>query len=165
MDFYDYTFEGQIVHHDVGYLYTVVFLPGEIAQQLPFQHYPRLRIEGEVAGQPFAGAWQPSRGRWYIMLSKPLLKAADVRLGDEVEVRFSVADQEAVDVPLALEIALNEDDLARQAWDDLTPGKRRGLTYRLTSAKTEPTREKRLTEILVSLRNGTAGQRHPPKKG
>jgi hypothetical protein len=63
---YPFSFEGEVVHHDVGtYRYTVIFLPADIAGQLPFAEHPRLRVTGEVAEIPFSGAWQPVRGRWY----------------------------------------------------------------------------------------------------
>jgi hypothetical protein len=71
--YYSHAFEGRIEHHDVGtYRYTVVFLPRELALSLPLEEHPRLRVSGEVAEVPFSGAWQPVRGRWYLMLSKPL---------------------------------------------------------------------------------------------
>ena len=154
MGYYDHTFEGDIVHHDVGYIYTVIFLPPDLIDKLPFDKYPRLRIEGEVAGQPFEGAWQPVRGRWYIMLSKPLLKAAEVGVGDEVEVRFSVVDQDAVDVPAELERALLENARADSAWHELTAGKKRGFAYHVSSAETTPTRQKRLVQVIEALETG-----------
>ncbi|MEM7738066.1 MAG: YdeI/OmpD-associated family protein [Deinococcota bacterium] len=152
MSFYPYTFTGFIEHHNLGtYRYTVIFLPKDLHADLPLDKYPRLRVSGEIAEQPFEGAWQPVRGRWYIMLSKKLLKDAAVGVGDDVEVRFEVVDQEAVDIPLELQQALSENSQAADAWEALTVGKRRGLTHRISSAKTAKTRTRRLQEVLEIL--------------
>ncbi len=152
MSFYPHTFTGFTDHHNFGtYRYTVIFLPEELHADLPLDKYPRLRVSGEIAEQPFEAAWQPVRGRWYIMLSKKLLKDAAVGVGDEVEVRFEVVDQEAVDVPLELQHALSENSQAATVWDALTVGKRRGLTHRISSAKTAKTRARRLQEVLEML--------------
>jgi hypothetical protein len=144
-----------VVRHDVGtYRYTVVFLPDELARLLPLDRHPRLRISGEVGDLPFSGAWQPVRGRWYLMLSKPLLRDAGLRLGDAAEIRFRVEDQEAVEVPEALRQALAADPLAEAAWRALSAGRRRGLAHRVAAAKTPATAARRLAEVLEALRAG-----------
>jgi uncharacterized protein YdeI (YjbR/CyaY-like superfamily) len=38
-----------------------------------------------------------------------------------------------------------------QAWDALTPGKRRGLLYRIDTAKTQATRAKRIDALVAGL--------------
>ncbi|MEO0987757.1 MAG: YdeI/OmpD-associated family protein [Cyanobacteria bacterium J06639_14] len=155
MSFYQYEFTGQIVTHNLGtYVYTVVFLPPDLQDELPLNKYPRLRMSGEIGEVPIEGAWQPSKGHWYLMLSRPLMKAGNYSLGDEVDVRFNVVDQDAVEVPDELALALDRDEAASQAWDQLTPGKRRGLAHRVASAKTAPTRSRRLAEVLNSLKSG-----------
>ncbi|MEM6427604.1 MAG: YdeI/OmpD-associated family protein [Deinococcota bacterium] len=154
MSYYDYTFEGEIVNHDVGYIYTVIFLPEHLIGELPLDKYPRLRIEGEVAEQPFEGAWQPVRGRWYVMLSKDLLKAAEVMLGDIVEMRFRVVDQNTVDIPAELQQVINFRDNISEVWETLTPGKQRGFAHHISSAKTLPTRQKRLHQVIRALEEG-----------
>lgn len=150
---YPFSFEGEIVNHDVGtYRYTVIFLPGDVAKQLPFAEHPRLRVTGEVAEVPFSGAWQPVRGRWYLMLGKKLLKDAGLVLGDRAEVRFAVDDQNAVDTPSALLRALEQDAAASAAWEALSPGKRRALSHRILGARTAPTQRRRLQDVLAHLR-------------
>ena len=152
MSFYPYAFTTPIVHHMVGtYKYTVVFLAAELHDELPLDTYPRLRVSGEVGGQPFEGAWQPVRGRWYLMLSKGLLRNGGMEIGDEVEVRFLVEDQDAVSVPTALRRALREESAAEAAWQELTAGKQRALAHRVASAKTEPTRMRRVAEVIAAL--------------
>ena len=93
----------------------------------------------------------PVRGRWYLLVSKKAMKAAGVSLGDDVEVRFRIADQEAVDVPHDLERALEADAVALARWYALTPGKKRGLAFRVAQAKRPETRAKRTAEVLEAL--------------
>ena len=154
MSFYPHAFEAPIEYHSVGsdtYAYTVVFVPEELADALPLEAHPRLRISGEVSDTPIEAALTPVRGRWYILLSKRVLKTIDARIGDLVEVRFKIADQDAVDVPLALQRALAAHPTEAALWEAATPGKQRGLAYRVTTAKTDPTREKHIREVFGIL--------------
>ena len=152
MDDYPYIFDAPIVPHSVGnYHYNVVFLPVEIHDQLPFDTYPRLRIKGEVGHMPFAGAFQPTGGRRYLLLSKKFLKKGGFEIDDWLTVRFQIDDQDAVDVPELLDKALSQEPQAKATWDKLSPGKKRGLAYRVSSAKTEPTQMRRVEKVLEML--------------
>ncbi|MEL6691976.1 MAG: YdeI/OmpD-associated family protein [Pseudomonadota bacterium] len=155
MSFYPHAFEAPVEYHDVGsdkYAYTVLFVPDEIARELPLKEHPRLRISGEVSDFPIDASLTPVRGRWYILLSKRILNAVDARVGDILGVRFKVADQEAVDVPEYLSDALANHPAERALWNASTAGKRRGLAYRVAAAKTDPTRQKRVDEVFGILR-------------
>lgn len=146
-------FEGRVVHHDLGtYQYTVVFLPPDIAAELSFDATPRLRFTGEFNDLPFSGAWQPVRGAWYVMLSKPLLREAGVGVGDLVQVRFRIEDPEAVDVPVALTQAIGEDEKASAAWASLSAGKQWAFAYRVAGAKSAPTSDRRISEVIAAFR-------------
>jgi len=151
--FYPFEFETEIVTHMVGtYRYTVVFLPHYLQSALPLKEHPRLRIEAEVNGIPTEGAWQPSRGNWYLMLSKRLLKEAELKLGDYTEVRFRVVDQNSVTVPAELREAIYADSQIAAKWESLSAGKKRGYCHKVLSAKREPTKMKRIKEVLFALR-------------
>ncbi len=147
-------FEGPVEYHDFGRMgYSVVYLPESIRQQLPFDQYPRLRVDAEVNEQPIDGALQPGQGKHYLLLSKRLLKAAGLALGDIASVNFRLADQDAVTIPEELQTALAGDPDIKAIWDDLTPGKQRGLAHRVASARTAPTRFKRVAEVLATLQD------------
>ena len=133
------------------YTFTIVKVPAKAQKELPLDQYPRLRIRGEVNGHPFEGALQPSGGRWSLMLSKQRMKEFGVSVGDRVTIGFEIADQDAVDVPLELQQALEEDSESAKIWDNLTPGKRRGFAYRVSSAKQPATRSRRVAEVLEAL--------------
>ena len=149
--YYDHAFQATIAHHDVGserYRYTVAYLPQAIVAALPLEAHPRLRISGEVNEHPFEAALTPVRDAWYILFSKKTLKAIGARVGDEVDVRFRVAEQDAVEVPPALRAALDGNAAMAALWAGLTPGKQRSLAYRVGSAKTAATRAKRIAEVF-----------------
>ncbi|MEM1186280.1 MAG: YdeI/OmpD-associated family protein [Planctomycetota bacterium] len=156
-DYYPFEFEAVIEHHNLGtYRYTVVFLDERLHEHLPLSENPRLRASGEIRDIPFDGAWQPVRGRWYLMLSKPLMRDGEFEIGSVVRVRFRVEDQDAVEVPPELDAMLQGNAALKQAWDALTVGKRRGLAYRVSFAKTAATVKKRLVEVAEALA-GSAG--------
>lgn len=157
MSIYPYYFEANIEKFGVGKTrkvwYNVVFLPDELRAALPFAEYPRLRVEGEIADVPIANAFIPSGdGRSYMIVAPNVLKDGGVALGDRVEMRFRIADQDHVDVPHALKEALERDEAARSHWDGLTPGKKRMVAQHVVSAKTERTRNKRVDEALAAIR-------------
>jgi hypothetical protein len=164
VSFYPHAFEGVVEHHFVGTLrYTVVFLPAELAAALPFDEHPRLRVSGEVNDVPFSAAWQPVRGRWYMMLSKTLLRDAELSVGGRAEVRFRVEDPDSVNVPEALADALAANASAEATWTELSAGKRRGFAHLVSSAKTARTQQKRLEEVLLALETGDHSRVTPPK--
>ncbi|MEL6797536.1 MAG: hypothetical protein AAFO89_12030, partial [Planctomycetota bacterium] len=81
--YYPFEFEAEVVHHALGtYRYTVVFLHDRLIEHLPLAEHPRLRMSGELRDIPFEGAWQPVRGRWYVMLSKAVLRQGPFEVGD-----------------------------------------------------------------------------------
>jgi hypothetical protein len=156
MSFYPYSFEAPIERHGVGrsrkVWYTVLFLPDDIAAQLPFDQHPQLRIEGELEEQPMDNAFIPAGdGRYYVIVSPDLQKAAGLKLGQRVAFRFRVGDQSAVNMPDALTQALARDAAAHDAWEALTVGRRRGLAYHVASAKTAATRDRRVGAVLAAI--------------
>ena len=153
---YPHSFEGPVEVHDVGsdrYLYRVVWLPGDVAQALPLAEFPRLRVEGEMNDVPFESALHPVRGRWYLLLSEAFLKRALPNGDGLLDVRFAVADQNAVSIPDELAELLEFDSTARSAWSALSPGKRRFLAHPVSTAKRKDTRERRARKVIEDLKN------------
>ena len=156
MSFFDFDFEGPVERLGIGrtkqVFYKVLFLPPELESQLPFEQHPRLRVVGEIADVPVRGAWQPvGDGRRYFIVSPKVLSATDAGLGDFVEIRFSIDDQDYVEMPDGLREALDQDFALAEAWAALTPGKQRFHAHRVLSAKTAPTISKRVAEIRSLL--------------
>ena len=153
--YFPHSFTAVIVHHDVGsehYRYTVIFVPDEVKAALPLAEYPKLRISGEVDDHPIEAALTPVRGEHYILLSKKLLVVIGKGVGDEVELRFRVADQDAVEVPERLAQALTRDEAMRVLLQAATPGKQRALAYMVASAKRAATQDQRIEKVAAVLR-------------
>lgn len=155
---YPHVFETRLERHGVGRTrklwYNVVFLPVELVAELPFRAHPRLRVEGEIADLPIEGAWMPTGdGRRYLIVAPRLLQEAGVAIGDLVEVRLRVADQDAVDMPPELAAALAAHADARTAWDGLCAGKRRVFAHRVSAAKSPATRARRVAEVMEVLKD------------
>lgn len=132
--------------------YTVVFAPPETVAALP--DGGPLRVRGELAEMPVEGALMPVRGRRYLLVPARVMRERALAVGDVVEVRLSLADPDAVEMPTELRLAVNAEDALSEAWEALTVGRRRGLAYRVASAKRPETRAKRIDEIVSALREG-----------
>lgn len=154
MNVYPYQFEAKIMRRVMGNMvFHVVYLPASLRKELrvPLKENPRLRVEGELNGRRFNLALQPSGGRWYLLLANKFLRTCKLKLGERVLVQFEIADQEAVDVPKELDFALRASEMAASRWAQLSAGKKRGLAYRVSSAKRIDTRERRVEEVIDSL--------------
>ena len=159
MSYFTHDFVAEIALHGVGksrvITYKVLFMPPRFETELPFKTYPRLRVEGEIADVPVRGAWMPvGDGRRYFIVSPDIKANTGLDVGDEVEMRFRIDDQDYVDVPGALTAALNLDDAASAQWDKLTAGKKRMFTNHVFSAKTGQTEQRRVDEAMVAIKDG-----------
>lgn len=159
MSYFTHGFEDAISLHGVGktkvLTYKVLFMPPKFETELPFKKYPRLRVEGEIAEVAVRGAWMPvGDGRRYFIVSPEIKKQTGFDVGDVVEMRFRIDDQDHVDIPVGLQRALRGDDKANARWDTLTAGKKRMFTFHVSSAKTAPTEARRVSEAMEAIRRG-----------
>lgn len=156
MGWFPHVFEAPLSRHGVGrdrkIWYNVLFLPADLAEQLPLRQHPQLRIEGEIAELPMAGAFiSAGDGRHYVIVGPAIMRDAGLAIDQPVEMRFRIADQDAVDVPDALAAALRLDGEAATAWDALTPGRRRALAHLVATARTEATRNRRVAAVVLAI--------------
>ena len=93
----------------------------------------------------------PVGGRYYILLSKAKLKKLHKQLRDVVRVAFRVDAVDRVDVPDAIRDVISVDDEFRELWETQTPGKQRSFSHMVASAKTEPTRQKRIDKVRLIM--------------
>jgi antitoxin component of MazEF toxin-antitoxin module len=167
VDIYDFT----------KYVYTCVYLPKAVIAKLPLDEHPRLRINATIDGCACKGALMPDRAGsrqtkhllaaghikgdrvWYFQVPKTLLKDVGKQIGDTVEVRFEIANQDEVDVPPAVEAMLARDGELRTQWEALTAGKKRSLMHPIATARTDVTLEKRLLAFADQLADLDASSR------
>jgi hypothetical protein len=170
MPYFTHEFTAPLVIHRIGHLrYRVVFPPEHLERELPFGTAPRLRMTGEVNDYPIDAAWLPAgegaAGGHYLLLSAAFCKTAGLELGQPVDVRFNLADPDAVNVPDELAEALRQAGRrANREWTSLTPGKQRGLCAHVASARTTPTRVKRSAMIVEALAEGRDPLPHPSRR-
>ena len=128
--------------------YTILRLPPEVATAL----HPARRVEGEVNDHPvnLALTRAPVVEGVFLWAGQSLLDRVGVIPGEAVEVRLRPAPDDRVDTPDDLAAALRASG-ATAAWDALTPGKRRGLIYQISTAKTDATRCKRIAALIETL--------------
>ncbi|MGI1664077.1 YdeI/OmpD-associated family protein [Palleronia sp. KMU-117] len=131
--------------------YTILRLPREVAEAL--EATGARRVEGEFGEHPVNLALtraEPTGDGVFLWAGKSLLAATGLEPGDVFEVRLRPAPEDAVDTPDDVAHALQS--AGRTAdWEALTPGKRRGLLYKIATAKTETTRHKRIAQMLADL--------------
>jgi hypothetical protein len=131
--------------------YTILRLPDEVAAAL--EGAGAKRVEGEFAEHPVNLALNrasPVGDFAFLWTGKSLLKAIGLEAGEPFEVRLRPAPDDAVDTPDDIAHALRQADLSA-AWEALTPGKRRGLLYKIATAKTQATRDKRIAALVADL--------------
>ncbi|MGV9559464.1 YdeI/OmpD-associated family protein [Streptomyces sp. NPDC003401] len=94
------------------------------------------------------------RGRYLIGLSKANREAAGVETGEEIEVDLAVDTQpRTITEPDDLVQALDADPVARTAYDQLSPSRKRAYIHTIESAKKPETRHSRIQKTLATLRN------------
>lgn len=128
--------------------YTILPVPTEVVQALG----PTKRVEGEIAEHPvnLALSRAPVVEGVFLWTGQSLLGRIGVAPGEVVEVRLRPAPDDAVDMPDDVAGALARAALTA-VWEGLTPGKRRGLLYQIATARTAPTREKRIARLVADL--------------
>lgn len=129
--------------------YTLLPLPPGAAAALAGTR----RVEGEMNEHPvnLAIARAPVVEGPFLWTGRSLLDRIGAEPGAAVEVRLRPAPDDAVDLPEEVAALLAAAPLRAAAWDGLTPGRRRGLLHRLATARTAPTRARRLAELGAFL--------------
>jgi Bacteriocin-protection, YdeI or OmpD-Associated len=143
------TFEGRVEPLTWGRsTYTILRLPEAALQALGKTR----RIEGEIADHPvnLALSRAPVVEGVFLWTGSSLLDRIGIQPGEPVEVRLRPAPDDRVDLDPDIEAALLTGGVL-STWESLTPGKRRGLLYQIATAKTEPTRLKRIRKLVEDL--------------
>jgi len=119
----------------------------------------RAPVAGTVNGTPFRSRLAVYDGTTYLGLNREIRAAAQIDVGDAVEVVLERDDApREVEVPEALANALVADTRARHAFEVLSFTHRREYAEWIAEAKREETRERRVEKALAMLRGGV---KHP----
>ncbi len=146
-----HVFEGRVVPLEWGRAtYAILPLPVDVADALSDEG--ARRVEGEIAEHPvnLAVSRAPMVEGAFLWAGQSLLDRVGVAPGSLLEVRLRAAPGDRVDTHLDVAAALAAAG-ATAAWKSLTPGKRRGLLYRIDTAKRAETRAKRIAALVTDL--------------
>ena len=131
--------------------FTILPLPENAVAALG----PTRRVEGEIDEHTvnLAITRAPPVEGAFLWAGQGLLDRLGVVPGQAVAVRLRPAPGDAVDVAPDVADALLAGGVTA-AWAALTPGKQRGLLYQIDTAKTAPTRQKRLAARVARMLAG-----------
>ena len=112
-------------------------------------------VRGTVNGVPFRSRLAVYGGETMLGLTNAFRASAGIAEGDEVEVVMERDDApREVEVPPALQAALDGDAVARAAYEKLSFTHRREYADWIAQAKQEKTRSRRLGRAIEMLRDG-----------
>ncbi|MEM6588740.1 MAG: YdeI/OmpD-associated family protein [Pseudomonadota bacterium] len=147
------SFEGRVVPMEWGKsVYTVLPLPDDVTDALLAQGAKRVDVEMNDCPFNMALTKAPVIDQVFIYTGKKVLAEAGIEPGELIDVRMRKADNDAVDVPNDLLLAIRQSGVMG-AWEALTPGRQRGLVHTVTSAKREETRRGRVAKLIAELKS------------
>ncbi|WP_299056646.1 YdeI/OmpD-associated family protein [uncultured Nocardioides sp.] len=127
-----------------------IVVPDEVLEALG--RGKRVPVRATVDGHTWTTTTGSRGGRVLVSFNAATRAATGRGAGDEVEVHLAVDDEpRTVEVPEALAAALDARPGAREAFDALSPSKRKAHAQAVASAKTEATSERRIAAVLDSL--------------
>ncbi|HRH37457.1 MAG TPA: YdeI/OmpD-associated family protein [Flavobacteriales bacterium] len=116
-----------------------------------------VRVKTLINGVAADRALMPTKsGIHIIVMGGDLRKKTGIkRVGDMVTIELWLdPDPDRVDVPEELAETLDFMPEMKTAWNKLTPGMQRNMCYWVRTAKTAPTKAKRVAELLKKLESG-----------
>jgi hypothetical protein len=121
---------------------------------LGFGRGRRVPITVEIGDHRYRTTIVSMGGRFLFGVNAEQRKATGLTAGDVVEVTIEVDDApREVEVPPALQAALDADPAAKAAWDRLSYTNRKEHARAISDAKADETRERRLAKTLAALRS------------
>lgn len=145
------SFEGVIVAMEWGEsVYTVLPLPDDIYDTLKAQGTKRVDVELNDCPFNMALTKAPVIDSVFIYAGKNILAAAEIEPGQVIDVRLRKADENLVEVPDDVTLALRQAGLT-DVWGALSAGKKRGMLHTISLAKRAPTRIKRIQKLIEAL--------------
>lgn len=123
----------------------------------------RHRTKGTMNEAPFSLAIQYRKnGPSFFMVSASLRRAAKIKVGDLVNVSFTIVDPDKVELPEELEAVLEQDPEGATVWESFTPGVQRSLAHYVFSVKNVESRIKRALFLVDKAKQGAYSK--PRKK-
>jgi uncharacterized protein YdeI (YjbR/CyaY-like superfamily) len=91
-------------------------------------------------------------GRYMVSLSAENRKNANVKGGDDLEIEIALdAEPRIVELPSDFQKGLDNNKLAKIAFEKLSPSRKKAIVVSINDAKTEETKSKRIEKAINSL--------------
>lgn len=134
--------------------WTILLLPKNASAKLPSRGMTV--VQGTINGYPFQAALEPNgRGSHWFRLSKTMLEAAKVDIGDTVLLEIEPSSEwPEPEVPEDLKKALINVPQAHILWMDITPNARWDWIRWIRATKQPETRKRRIEVVCDKLKNG-----------
>jgi hypothetical protein len=156
-----FSFNARLDEVEGAFISTVIYIPPAVMKNLP---QSRVRVKGTMNTAPFALAVQYRKsGKSFFIVSKSLRKAAGIKTGDIVSVKFKIVSDK-VDVPAEMEAVLSQDDDGRKMWNEITPGLQRSLCLYINSVKNVDSRITRALFLINKVKQGAYTNRGKQKQ-
>jgi hypothetical protein len=132
---------------------SAVVVPDEVVEALGGG--VRARVKGTLNGVEFRSTLMRYSGVVWLGVHKATMEAANVTNGDPVIVEFELDDApRVVEVPPALQVALDADPDARAKFDALAFTHRKEFAQWVAEAKKDETRDRRVAETIERVKSG-----------
>ena len=145
-------FTATVVRLETGMRFHALPVPDEIAAK--FKAAGVRRLIAVINGHTRKRALQShADGGSFLIVGGDLLKTCGLKLRSTTTVSLSPdPEPDALDMPDAFALVLEQDDEARTRWDTFTIGRQRSLLHYISSAKQEATQIKRSWELAEKIR-------------
>jgi hypothetical protein len=129
---------------------TGIPVPPEVIEALGGGKRPAVNVT--VNGYSYRSTVAPMGGQFLISFSSDKRAESGIAGGDEIEVELTLdTASRAVEPPADLAAALDASPGTRAAFDALSPSKQKAHVVSVESAKTDETRQRRVTAVVAAL--------------
>lgn len=134
---------------------TGIQVPEQVVVALGAGKRPAVRVT--IGDYTYRTTVAPLGGVFMLSVSKEVRDNAGISAGDEVDVQIELdTEPREVTLPLDFAAALDGDNAAKQFFEKQSYSNKRRLVMAIDAAKTDETRQRRITSTVVKLREGQA---------
>jgi hypothetical protein len=109
-------------------------------------------IRGTIDGHPYIQTLVKYSGKWRLYINGPMLKAAQKKVGDSVEIKIEFDPvARVITIHPKLEEALRKNIKAKTAFDGLPPSRQKEIIRYISFLKTEAAVERNITRAVQFL--------------
>ena len=149
------SFTATVVRLETGMRYHALPVPDDVASK--FKAAGVRRLIAVINGHTCKRALQNhADGGSFLIVGGDLLKTCGLKLRSTATVSLTPdPEPDALDMPEAFALVLEQDDEARARWETFPVGRQRSLLHYISSAKQEATQIKRAWELAEKIRMHT----------